>query len=381
MNNHLRPNSKVCKVLLSSPTRLQGSYSHENLIIEPVSPNMMGIYSIYSNRFDRFNSEVLLGRYHYMLVFDVIPEDEQSIIIPDYSYYGDYISIALSVLYGKRFDNHGMIEGSGHFWMPHYEDLMTFSPRPYYPVYSIFSRKDVNINLELKNCASIIDFTLHEKDQKLFRYFFNAARFYLSSIKSIDSDLDKAYLDLITCGEILSNFYEYSEDELYGHDQKLHQLLNKLASYNIPNEDLSFIKQRLYQVKRKFFLTLKKMIYESESFFINTESRVENAKFTRENIEASIKAAYDLRSRYVHVGFEFKDWIGVYADSERHMSEVQTPSLIPNVDDNELRKLIERAPTYVGLERMMRFALLRFLHTNGVNIHSDLDSRSQLLDE
>jgi hypothetical protein len=372
MNHHLRPNSKVCKVLLSSPTRLQGNYNQEDLIIESVSPNMMGIHSIQNNRFDRLKSEILLGRYHYMLVLDVIPDNEQSIIIPDYSYVGEYISIALSVLYGKRFDNHGMIEGSGHFWMPHYEEIITFSPYHYYPVYSNFPRKDGNISLDLKECASIVNFTIHGKDEKLFRYFFNAAKFYLSSIKSIDFDLDKAYLDLITCGEILSNFYEYSEDELYGHDTQLYRLLEKLVSYNIPDEDLSFIKKRLYQVKRKFFLTLKKLI--NESFFKNTESRVENAKFTRENFEENIKAAYDLRSRYVHAGFEFKDWIEVYAGSESHLSEVQVPDLIPNVDDKELREMIKKTPKYVGLERMIRFALLRFLHTNGVYIHSDLDS-------
>ena len=370
MNHRLRPDSKVYKVLLSSPTRLQGRYSQEDLLIEPVSPNRMGIDSFRNNRFDRLNSEILIGRYHYMLVFDFIPDNEQSIVIPDYSHIGDYISIALSVLYGKRFDNHGMIEGSDHFWMPHYDELVAFSPHRYYPVYTNIPRKDGNISLELQECTSIIDFTVNEKNEKLFRYFFSAAKFYLSSIKSVDSDLNKAYLDLITCGEILSNYYDYSEEELY--DSDLQQLLEKLVSYNVTLEDISLIKKRLYQVRRKFSLTLINLI--NESFFKNTESRIEDAKFTKDNIDKSIKAAYDLRSRYVHTGFEFKDWIEIHAGSEYHLSEVQIPGLIPNVDDRELKKLIERVPTYVGLERIMRFALLRFLHTNDVYIHSDLDS-------
>ena len=69
-----------------------------------------------------------------------------------------------------------------------------------------------------------------------------------------------------------------------------------------------------------------------------------------------------------------KDWIQVYAGSEYHLSEVLPSRFIPNVDSKDLRKLIEKIPTYVGLERIMRFALLRFLHTNGIYIHCDLDS-------
>lgn len=363
MKHHLRPKSEVCKILLSSPTRLQGNYSQGDLLLEP-------IHSIQNSLFDRLNTEILLGRYHYMLVCKVPSENKNNIIIPNYSYVGDYISTALSTLYGKRFDNHGIIESSGLFWMPNYEQLITFSPHYYYPCYSNFTRKDIGINLDLRECHSIVDFALYSKNEKLFRYFFNAAKFYLSSIKSIDSDLDKAYLDLITCGEILSNFYDdYQEEELY--DSDLRQLMERLVDYHVPDKDLSLIKKRLYQVKRRFVLTLSKLI--NEPFFDRTESKREDAKFTKENFEKSIKAAYDLRSRYVHTGFQLKDWIEIYAESEYNLSEVKIPGLIPNVDDKDLKKIIIRVPTYVGLERVMRFALLRFLHTNGVYIHRDLD--------
>ena len=93
MNHHLRPTSNVCKVLLSSPTKIQGNYSQDNLLIEPVTPNMMGIHSIQNNRFDQLSNNVLLSRYHYMLVFNVPPENEESVIIPSYSSFGNYISI------------------------------------------------------------------------------------------------------------------------------------------------------------------------------------------------------------------------------------------------------------------------------------------------
>ena len=108
MKHSLKQDSKIYKVLFSSPTKLEGSYQQEDVLIEPVLLNSLGIYSS--------SSENSIGRYHYMLVFDFMPPpNEHTIFIPDYSRIGDYVCIALSVLYGKRFDNHGMIEGSGFF--------------------------------------------------------------------------------------------------------------------------------------------------------------------------------------------------------------------------------------------------------------------------
>lgn len=369
---NLNPSSTVYKVLLSSPIRISGTCEHKDFRIEMVHPNRMSLSSIQVNRFDRQGSETLLGRYHYMFVFPMKSKDEKSIIIPDYSHIGEHAAAALSVFFGKRFDNHGMIEGSSHFWMPHHEDLVSFFPPPHYPVYSAYPRKDINTVLDLEECVPIINFMMNTSDEKLFRFFFNAARFYLSSIRSVYSDLDKAYLDLITCGEILSNFYEYTEEELYGHDERLSKLLETLASLDVTESDLSYIKSRLYQVKRKFFLTLKNLL--DDSFFKGTESKVKEASLTKENIDRSIKSAYDLRSRYVHTGFESKGWLDIYAGNENNLSEVQRPGLIPNTDDKSLQKLIKGAPTYAGLERIIRFALIKFLHTNDAGLHCQLAS-------
>ncbi|MCL4748274.1 MAG: hypothetical protein KJZ83_23120, partial [Burkholderiaceae bacterium] len=42
-----------------------------------------------------------------------LPADSAS--IPNYSPMGDLICAYLAVLFGKRFDNHGLLEGSGFF--------------------------------------------------------------------------------------------------------------------------------------------------------------------------------------------------------------------------------------------------------------------------
>jgi len=353
--NNLRPNPRTYKILLSSPTKLKERYSEDNLLIESVNPSTLGSQN----------------RHYYMLVFDFITESENNIIIDTHAEIGDYFCIALSVLYGKRFDNHGTVEGSGFFWIPNYQDLVTSPFYKHYPVYTNSPRQDVSMELDLNNFSAVSKFISKPENQKLWDCFFNAAKFYLSSIKSIESDLAKAYLDLITCGEILSSYYEYREEELY--DSSLLELFQKLEQNNISDKDISLIKKRLYQVKRKFVLTLSKLITNT-SFFEKTESIVEDARLTVDNFEKSIKSAYDIRSKYVHGGFQLLPWIDIYGRREDFLSEVRIPYIIPDTDDSELKKLLVTVPNYVGLERIIRFALLRFLHTNDIYIHSDLNA-------
>lgn len=75
----------------------------------------------------------------------------------------------------------------------------------------------------------------------------------------------------------------------------------------------------------------------------------------------AIKAAYDIRSTYVHTGKAFGTYI------KGRASEMPTGAWVS--DDPEMRgflKALNVAPTLKGLERIMRFCLLRFLETNQV---------------
>ena len=78
---------------------------------------------------------------------------------------------------------------------------------------------------------------------------------------------------------------------------------------------------------------------------------------------------YNLRSKYVHTGIDFGHWL---VPNPALMNEIQLGK--PVVQDNELKKILARVPTYIGLERVMRFALLRLLHINNVYIHAELDN-------
>jgi hypothetical protein len=80
-------------------------------------------------------------------------------------------------------------------------------------------------------------------------------------------------------------------------------------------------------------------------------------------IEKRINAAYQLRSSYVHTGKRFGKEIQDQR-FERQIGEF----IIENADDDTKKflKALTDAPTFKGLERLMRFCLLRFLETNNI---------------
>jgi len=77
-------------------------------------------------------------------------------------------------------------------------------------------------------------------------------------------------------------------------------------------------------------------------------------------------AAYDLRSKYVHTGQPFGSWVRPRGQT---IEEVQVGR--PVVTSADLAKTLADAPTLVGLERVLRYALLRF-----ASEHSLISERS-----
>ncbi|MDM5460196.1 MULTISPECIES: hypothetical protein [Bacillus cereus group] len=119
-------------------------------------------------------------------------------------------------------------------------------------------------------------------------------------------------------------------------------------------------------MKRKFFYSLIEEL--NDSFFEYTETRNPIGRLNKENIEKNIKSAYDLRSHYVHNGLEFGEYIkplkGMY--NEIAIGAVESPV-------NGAEKALSNTLSFLGLERIIRYTLLRIIHKNGVKIDSKLD--------
>ena len=357
----LRPEKDLHKCLISSPARLIAEYDEFNLLITHAFPGINDSVLRVTQR-----EENPFSRYYYVCVFRIaLPELAEGVVVPDHSHIGNLISIALSIFYGKRFDNHGVIESHGRFSMPLLSDVTPTMQYYYFGSNNHQPRKNLSIELDLRNCKPIIDFLINKPNDQLKQTFFTAGKFYLSSLQSVDTDMEKAFLDLVTCGEILSNYFHYSEDEIY--DSRLKEIFEKLIEKEVNQKDIELIKSRLYQVRARFNLTFKRLL--NKHFFDKTESLEEFTRLTSENIESCIKSVYDLRSKYVHAGIDFGHWL---VPSRSIMNEIQLGT--PVVEDKELRKILSKVPTYIGLERAMRFALLRLLHINNIYIHTELDN-------
>jgi hypothetical protein len=316
-------------------------------------------------------TEVVLGltenpmsRNFFVLSLDTPPSDSsKSIAVPDYAPTGDVICTYLSILFGKRFDNHGRLESDGQFFLPRISERWS----PCDPSLSFNNHKprpDLSIPLNLDEVRRIAPF-LEENSLELRCELFlrSAGRFYLHALQEAESQPEVAFLDLITCAEILANYFDYDQDDLL--DDQIKQDLTRIAEKL--DDGLAIagrIRGRLFQVRRKLTDALLRLL--SPYFFQQTEASEKFYALKKDGIAARIRAAYDLRSRYIHTGLGFGKWVMIRTacNEEVHIG-------IPVVDDHGFRDLLVKAPTFFGLERIMRFCLLRFMHLYG----SPIDDR------
>jgi hypothetical protein len=276
-------------------------------------------------------------------------------VIPDRSIGGEILCAYLAVLFGKRFDSHGAFEQNGMFQLP---ALGQFSELcdPNRPQNSHAPRVDYPVPLNLTELERIERLLVGPMvDEKVHRTFQGAAKFYLQALQTVEHDPEIAYLHLITCGEILSNFADYPKEELL--DQETAAILTSIRNGLVDGDAIAKkIASRLFQVKRRFLKMILHLV--DGDFFTRTEAPQPYAALREADFERRLGAAYDLRSRYLHTGSPFGRWMGAVR------SEIQDGK--PVLRDEELAVRIYLAPTYPGLERVMRYCLLRFLEINGI---------------
>ncbi|MHA4414501.1 hypothetical protein ACX163_25515 [Bacillus cereus] len=350
----LKLNEDIHKVMISTPSRFVGSYLSEDISVQLSFSNQFRQYSITESP----NSRT------FLVVSFYLPHDG-SVIRRNLTGFGDSICSILSLLYGKEFINHGMLESHGNYRTPN----LALEPNEYYylPQYNYKAREDIAIPLDLDYFKLIEPIILENEISTSFRQMISAAgKFYNRALSIYPKEPELAFLDLITSGEIISNFTEreYTDEQLY--DENLLKNFGRIQSLERGDRIVRDLKSRLFQVKRKFFYSLIEEL--NDSFYEYTEAIHPAGRLSKDNIEQNIKSAYDLRSLYVHTGLEFGDYIdpqkGMF--NEIAIGSVESPNR--NAD-----KALSNTLTFSGLERIIRYALLRLIHKNGIKIDSKLD--------
>lgn len=278
----------------------------------------------------------------------------------------------LSILFGKRFHNHGRLESHGLFFLP----LISDRWNPCDPSLSFNNHKprpDLCIPLNLEEVKRIAPLLQEDGvERKSGPFIRSAGRFYLHALQEAESQPEVAFLDLITCGEILANYFDYDQDDLLDNEMR-RDLARIIEELDDGREIARGIGGRLFQVKRKFTRTVLRLL--TPYFFQQTEARQQLGALKKDHIVERIKAAYDLRSLYVHTGVDFGKWV---MPPSAQNEEILLGS--PVVDDTKFKNLLVKTPMFSGLERIMRFCLLRFVHLHASPIDDRLAGEGLLSD-
>lgn len=300
-----------------------------------------------------------LGREALVVSFKTNPADEDNLRIRTFEGTDRVFAAYFSVLYGKRFDAHGALQVSGFFNVP---ELSSYNEPAdsRLPHNDPAVRIDYGIPLQLEELRWIVPLW-HSMDSTTSQVFHSAAKYYWQALQAGETDPEVGYLHLITAGEILSSSFDLTDEELIDPEALL--ILERIASHGEQGaKDARAIRSRLLGIKRRFVAAFIRLV--DDEFFGRSESRHEIGRLTKANFERTMSAAYDLRSRYVHSGHSFGRWIQNFTHDR---AEVQLGHPVID-DDRELAKVLSRAPTFIGLERVVRYALLRYANIGGMRL-------------
>ena len=350
-NHRLKLDETIHKGLISTTSRLVGEYEGHSIRIDHAWPD--------------FSSQLGFARYHenpasrsaFMIVFQTEPyKREAGVVVRNYSPTGEQICSYLSLIYGKRFDFHGLVESGGMYQIPDLSVYSSLSDQRL-PFNSHRERKCFGVPLDLSHftAASKI-FTGIDVDPKFLNRLNTACKFYVRALQSAESDYEFSYIQLIMAWEIMSRHFDYSKDELL--DEDILRSLTKIKDALEGGEEIAKqLSNRMLAIKRTFVKSISSLV--DDEFFLSKETDLGYGFFRPEDFCKRIGAAYDLRSKYVHTGVPFGRWIR----PEIHSLDTQTGK--PVVEDREYANILEKAPTLLGLERIIRYCLLKIMISNG----------------
>ncbi|KYN89330.1 hypothetical protein ATY37_13400 [Vibrio cidicii] len=346
-----RNNKTITRFLISTPSKFVGESETDKYLLTHASWNhSIDIYRPQPNESSY--------RQCFELTVSTPEYQKETISIPDYSFIADNFCIALSVLFGKRFDSHGLLLQHGRSYVPssklfgeRYNKSLSFN--------SLKERSDFRLDLNLSHLDKIISIvhSVSDEQREIKDAFLYAGKFYLEALREMEYNPEMAFISLITACEILAAQKNYNIDDLL--DDEVRSLLSKIEAGLDDGEKVARnIKKRLSGISEKFCVFIMEHI--DERFFVNTESLTDFDRLTPDGFRARLKAAYSIRSTYVHAGKFMSNWFSV-----NHLTQnEEVISGNPLIEDPVMKKYVRRSPTILGLERIVRYVLIKYLIKN-----------------
>ncbi|MYA59937.1 MAG: hypothetical protein F4X40_05185 [Chloroflexi bacterium] len=342
------------RVMVSTTSRLVGEYEGSDVQLTLAFPD--------SESMNLRLTETPMSRSAVIVLFDMETPETQPRILPLESaeHVGQRVCDVLSVFYGKRFDCHGLTEGAGIFWVP---DLSLFSraSHPRLPFNSHSARTAWPVPLDLAQAARVEKWFAPPMDDVNTRRVETACAFYARALRNAEHDSEVAYLHLITAGEVLAGLNDYGSQELLD-DQTLKDVAQ--VREHLGEKMANRFTGRMTSIRMKFVKSLLTLL--EEDFYADGQADETNDKaFLAEGMKdlegkeydmaKCLASAYDVRSRYVHSGTPFEFPVATtsrFGLSDRTLGR-------PSLADRDFAKTLEKSPTLCGLERVLRYCLLK----------------------
>lgn len=344
----LDPRKDITRFLISTPARFSGACIAERY-------HLLEAYENHRKMPYLARADERIFRQYLELSVETPEYDQESIVIPDYTYISDRFCIALSVLFGKRFDSHGLLQQHGRGYVPVIDGVNSICNKNLC-FNSIEPRSNYGFSLELPNVKKIqkVVFEQEESLQSAQETFLYAGRFYAQSLRQVEEYPEMAFLSLITVGEILASYFKYPLEELIDDDTT--NLLRELREIAGPGEKLAKkVESKIYGVSEAFCKYILGCL--DDKFFEKPEASNSYEQLKKEDIKQRLKAAYNMRSHFVHAGRFQSNWMAV--NFLNNNEEVVHGN--PIIGDRETERMVKRSPTFIGMERIMRCALIKFL--------------------
>ena len=306
-------------------------------------------------------SETPISRSAVMVLFDMERPESARPTLPLSSaeWVGQSVCDVLSVLYGKRFDSHGLVQSGRIFWVPDLS-LYSSSSHPKLPFNSHRSRTTAPVALNLDQAATVDGWLVPSIDDPEKRLIQTACGFYARALRNAERDVEVAYLHLITAGEVLTGLDDYRVEELF--DERTLKDVEKVRKH-LGETVANRFTGRMRAVRRRFAKSLHSSL--DDDFYAAGQADNENRKhFLAEGMTdldrksfdmvKCLESAYDVRSRYVHSGTPFE-----FPVSPRMLGCSDLTLGRPVLEDRKFAKTLEKSPTFCGLERILRYCLLK----------------------
>jgi hypothetical protein len=343
----LKPPQDIHRFLFSSSAHVVGVVETDSYLLMPAFPSLDTAMQLFYTPGPNQRS--------FVSVTIRIKEAEVDPAKPpqrnNYNWLADHLAVLLCGFYGKLVVNHGYTNWGDIFSVPHLGFDHTVDHA--LPPFNSSPRAATKLpDMNLAHTKALLSAFLKGGGiDDAWASITNAAAFYQQALTLYSERPHLSFTLLLSSLECLLPLIKYNDDEIY--DERL---LEDLSTIGMKIEGgveiVNRLKSRLFQIRRKCALFVRQTL--DEQFYQSSESTIGFLRVSRNDIERHVKAAYDLRSRFMHSGRSHGGWVNAmkHAGAEIVIGD-------PVIKDPELKKLVVDSLTLCGLERVVQYCLHR----------------------